>query len=277
MHIAWRGVTLTLSFLFLNFVSAGRTMKAFKTRHDNMHKRWWQALKKNRPMDKINLRQDDIQSSISDFRTKCNPTDRYTSFDYCYNYFKTTSSTDIEKNLERSCLTLGFYLASWGMLRGSSFLLEKSARYYARVIEYISSLPREVWLIDVDNYSKNDEQIIDIYNKVKSTVIENGNADLTLTTKILLGVFGFIPAYDQYFANSFRKIFQGSCGFRKVNRKSLSCIELFYNENKDIIDNESNSIQTIDFLTGKESGIKYPKAKIIDMYGFNKGLMDSRN
>jgi len=44
MHIAWRGVTLTLSFLFLNFVSAGGTMKAFKTRHDNMHKRWAQAM-----------------------------------------------------------------------------------------------------------------------------------------------------------------------------------------------------------------------------------------
>ena len=43
MHIAWRGVTLTLSFLFLNFVSAGGTMKAFKTRHDNMHKRYRQC------------------------------------------------------------------------------------------------------------------------------------------------------------------------------------------------------------------------------------------
>jgi hypothetical protein len=43
MHIAWRGVTLTLSFLFLNFVSAGGTTKSFKTHHDNMHKRWQQG------------------------------------------------------------------------------------------------------------------------------------------------------------------------------------------------------------------------------------------
>ncbi|WKZ58833.1 MAG: hypothetical protein QY309_13250 [Cyclobacteriaceae bacterium] len=224
----------------------------------------------------MNLRQGDIQLVISDFRTKCNPVDRYTSFDYCYNFFKTTSSSEIQKNLERSCLTLGFYLASWGMLRGSSFLLGKSARYYAGVIEYIASLPKDIWLIDVDNYSSNADQILDIYENVKSHVIENSNADLTLTTKILLGVFGFIPAYDQYFANSFREIFQGSCGFRKVNRKSLKCIELFYNENKDTIDNEANNIETIDFLTGVKSGIKYPKAKIIDMYGFNKGLKDSR-
>ena len=234
------------------------------------------AKKKLDPLDKMNLRQDDIQSIISDFRTRCNPNDRYTSFDYCYNYFRTTSSNDIEKNLERSCLTLGFYLASWGMLRGSSFLLERSARHYTRVVEYISSLPREVWLVDVDNYSKNTDLILDIYDNVKSNVIENGNADLTLTTKILLGVFGFIPAYDQYFANSFREIFQGTCGFRKVNKKSLNCIELFYNENKEIIDAESKSITTIDFTTGNKSEIKYPKAKIIDMYGFSKGLKDSQ-
>lgn len=31
--------------------------------------------------------------------------------------------------MEVSCLHLGFYLASWGMLRGSSDLLQRSARH----------------------------------------------------------------------------------------------------------------------------------------------------
>jgi hypothetical protein len=68
------------------------------------------------------------------------PCERYASFDYCYNYFQSfhdhTSFRDIcsESNIVESCLQLGFYLASWGMLRGSSFLLQKSAAFYKQVL-----------------------------------------------------------------------------------------------------------------------------------------------
>jgi hypothetical protein len=37
-----------------------------------------------------------------------------------------------------SCLQIGFYLASWGMMRGSSFLLEKSVRNFSNLIIAIS-------------------------------------------------------------------------------------------------------------------------------------------
>ena len=55
-----------------------------------------------------------------------------------------------------SCLQLGFYLASWGMLRGSSTLLRKSARHYEPVIDVIdviAAAPAEVWDVDADRYS----------------------------------------------------------------------------------------------------------------------------
>ncbi len=60
------------------------------------------------------------------------PYERFSSFDYCYNHFysfyrdnRVPELAD-DRNLQMSCLQLGFYLASWGMLRGSSFLIEKS-------------------------------------------------------------------------------------------------------------------------------------------------------
>ena len=56
----------------------------------------------------------DIELVVNKFKSQLNPNDRYTSFDYCYNYFKTTK--DLTKDFEKSCLMLGFYLASWGML-----------------------------------------------------------------------------------------------------------------------------------------------------------------
>jgi len=209
----------------------------------------------------------DIDTIVNKFKIQSNPDDRYTSFDYCYNYFRATN--DITKDIEKSCLVLGFYLASWGMFRGSSFLLQKSVKHFEPTIRYIAMLDSSVWEIDVDNYDENNIlTIIKIYNDIKTRLINNNNSDLTLITKILLGVFGFIPAFDNYFCNSFRAISGGQCGFRKVNVKSLTFIKTFYESNKTTIDRLSAETFTTDFMTGQKTIINYPKAKIIDMYGF---------
>lgn len=157
----------------------------------------------------------DIEATVGDFKSKTKPDERYTSFDYCYNYFSTTEG--LAKDIEKSCLMLGFYLASWGMFRGSSFLLQKSVRCFEPTVRYISSLDKSVWKIDVDNYSdENIQTIIEHYDNIKECLIDNGNADLVLITKTLLGVFGFVPAFDRYFAYTFRDISDGKCGFRRV-------------------------------------------------------------
>jgi len=224
----------------------------------------------------MQLKQKDIKSIVEEFNVKLNPDHRYASFDYCYNYFRTTSNKELLKDIEKSCLVLGFYLASWGMFRGSSFLLQKNVRHFQKVIKYISTLSKNIWKIDVDRYDSNNIKIIiEIYNQIKSHTIEGTENDVTLTTKIMLGVFGFIPAFDQYFCNTFRIVFYNECGFRRVNMKSLELIKEFYNANKKEIDKLSNKIRTIDFSTGRKTTIRYPKAKIIDMYGFTKGLKRS--
>jgi uncharacterized membrane protein YqaE (UPF0057 family) len=134
-------------------------------------------------------------------------------------------------------------------------------------------MDNDVWDIDVDNFNnENIRSICTIYKDVKGIFVNNGSAHLTLVTKILLGVFGFIPAFDQYFGNAFRDIFKGDCGFRSVNPKSLACIQYFYKDNQDVIDHYSSIIYTKEFSTGNNSNINYSKAKIIDMYGFTKGL-----
>lgn len=214
----------------------------------------------------------DIETVVNQFKKDSKPDDRYTSFDYCYNYFLSTK--DFKNDIEKSCLTLGFYLASWGMLRGSSFLLQKSVKHFQPTIEYIATLDKSVWKIDVDSYNEeNINRILDIYRNIKGLLIQNGNSHLTLITKILLGVFGFIPAYDQYFCDTFRNIFNDKKSrFRAVNRESLNLIKEFYDNNRCVIDKLSNETCTTDFLKEQKTNIKYPKAKIIDMYGFTVGL-----
>jgi len=216
------------------------------------------------------MKQTDIELVITKYKSKSEPDDRYTSFDYCFNYFRTTN--DLTQDIEKSCLVLGFYLASWGMFRGSSFLLKKSVRHFEPTIRYIATLDRSVWEIDADNYNeKNIGTIIKIYKDIKICLKIKDSADLTLITKILLGVFGFIPAFDNYFSNSFRAIYGRQCGFRKVNVKSLTFIKSFYESNKASIDRLSIETFTTDFMTGQKTIINYPKAKIIDMYGFTVG------
>ena len=198
------------------------------------------------------------------------PDERYASFDFCYNYFYTfykqnkLSELANEKNLQMSCLQLGFYLASWGMMRGSSFLLEKNVRIYKNLITVISRMSSKLWEIDVDKY---DEENIKLLLDCKQQIIDalgRGNKPTdTLVTKIMLGVFANIPAYDQYFRKSL--------GVHSVNRNSLLRIKKFYEENRTAFD--SFKIYTFNFLTSQDTNIIYPIIKLIDMYGFIDGQL----
>jgi hypothetical protein len=197
---------------------------------------------------------------------------RYCSFDFCYNYFREKTRTQILNDMEKSCLVLGFYLASWGMLRGSSYLLEKNAKFFQPLIEYIAKVDKRIWNIDVDRYTdENIALILSVYKEIKAALGIGKKSDLVLVTKTMLGVFGIIPAFDKNFTSAFRQISNNKCGFRKLNEKSLNCIKTFYEANKLEIIALSKNLYTKDFKSGDNTVFLYPKAKIIDMYGFIMG------
>ena len=196
------------------------------------------------------------------------PDERYASFDYCYNYFysfyKENKLTELSnaKNLELSCLHLSFYLASWGMLRGSSFLLEKSIKSYTKLIIAISKTNPKLWEIDVDSYtSENIQLLLGSKQMIVEALGENNNPSDTLVTKIMLGVFANVPAFDQFVRTSLKTY--------KLDENSLIKIHDFYEEHKPRIDNKI--IYSFDFLTGKDTNILYTKAKLVDMCCFIDG------
>ncbi|MBN9382327.1 MAG: hypothetical protein J0H74_16280 [Chitinophagaceae bacterium] len=212
---------------------------------------------------------NDIREVVSKFLDETGPDARYASFDYCYNYFRRTPPSDMLGDIEKSCMELGFFLASWGMMRASSFLLKKSAKHFEPTIRYISGLPREVWSIDVDVYNDdNIKTIIRIYNDIKDLLVPHIHADLRLVTKVMLGTLGIVPAFDTFFCTTFKEIFNGQCNFSEVDRDSLMAIKSFYEANRPVIDQLSFQKHTLDFSTGRETHIRYPKVKVIDMYGF---------
>jgi len=223
---------------------------------------------KNKKIDKL------LDKYINGFRKNngIRPYERYSSFDYCFNYFQSfKNKKDIanNKNLELSCLHLGFYLASWGMLRGSSFLLEKSFAYYKDIIKFISKYDKKIWNIDFE-YSDAD---INLLIKFKEDFIKEFNTNKhnyseTLITKIMLGVFGSVPAYDFYF----KKFLRSEKITQSFSKKSLYGLNEFYKNNEGLINLKSKSIKTFVFLSEKVSKINYTNAKIIDMIGFSYGI-----
>ena len=204
------------------------------------------------------------------------PKERYSSFDYCFNYFQSFKNkneiADV-KNLEASCLHLGFYLASWGMLRGSSFLLEKSIAYLKDIIIFIANFDKNIWSIDLE-YEKEDIELLLNFKKelIKKFGNNKNKFSDTLITKIMLGVFGNVPAYDNYF-----KIFLEDNGFDKTfNKKSLSQLNELYKGSRELIYRQAINTKTFNFLLERKSKLSYTRAKIIDMIGFSYGQINSK-
>ncbi len=65
---------------------------------------------------------------------KVDPNGRFRSWEHCYKCFYDARN---ESNIDYDYLSLqlAFYLASWGMYRGSSFLLQKDYKLHIPVVE----------------------------------------------------------------------------------------------------------------------------------------------
>ena len=228
----------------------------------------------------------DIHSKVIDFyNTVASVKDhRYKSWENCHNYFKEIHDNKKqfkelnEQEQTLAQLQLSFYLASWGMYRGSTFTLQKDYTICKNLVEEVLK-PDYNLLWDIQNNSKDKEelnnQFKELYNKIHSHLKEvkktiKNHKDLTpekiasfnkekisdtLITKIILGTMGCVPAYDRYFMKGL-----GIKGFQSKFNQDKSLINLldFYQTNKNEIDSISQKIN-------------YTPMKIIDMYFWKIG------
>jgi len=208
----------------------------------------------------------DIEQNMNGFFGDRDPPSNAFSFDYCFNYFQSHWEQG-EANaladgplLETSCLQLGFYLASWGMLRGSSQLLSKSMKHFAPIVKVIAEAPPAIWEIDANGYS--DESITTILSTAATirAAFPHRASDI-LVSKILLGVFGCVPAFDTYFNKGF--------GVATLNRKALLRVGATYQDHAEEFDR--NRPHTLDFSSGTPTERLYTRAKVIDMVYFVEG------
>lgn len=229
---------------------------------------------------KSNHRNSDVAEVVSQIYQKISAKGRYASYDFCYGYFQ-THRHHLTENMELSCLHLWAYLASWGMLRGSSLLLKEcSMKVLSGVIRYLDGLPEEVWYLDVPDYKsirvrKKISQIyLAIQAKIKDIKLDKKDkhisATTTLVTKIMHGTLGCVPAFDQNFVVAITEEFDRvDYSFSDSDRDVLKCIYEFYNDNCDLL--YLPCCKVLGFNGKPIMKLQYKYAKLIDMYWFNKG------
>lgn len=219
-----------------------------------------------------------INSSTSikvlDFFNKINQDehDRYKSWEHCYGFF--TNNRKNNTSISLFSLHLFTYLASWGMLRGSAFLLQKDYLFHNEVVGELLSDKYDCLVgVNPDNLdNKKISLIFELRNKIRDIYYENTyyvkgiqNSNTfpsdTLVTKILMGTLGCVPAYDRYFKEGMK---QSNLPNRNFTSKSLKTLQKFYIDNKTEFDTNQEHIN-------KLSSIKYPVMKLMDMHFWQIG------
>lgn len=193
---------------------------------------------------------------------------RFLSWNHCYNTFTKLRKSNESNLVDYLSLHLGFYLASWGMYRGSAFLLKNDYKIHNNAVKIIldSKYDSLVGISAQDLIKEENLDLIeDISTRIRdsyATEQECNNKNInyvsdTLVTKILLGTLGCTPAFDRFFKNSIKNYKISTSSFNKKSLQNIAIFYCFYNDEFEKLRIELSKCGTI-----------YPPMKLIDMCFF---------
>ena len=220
---------------------------------------------------------DELISAAQTFYddARANENGRSRSWEHCYRVFR-DARTAPSPDYDYLSLHLAFYLASWGMYRGSCFILQKDYKVHTPIVEKILKPEYDCLFglacADLRNddvrgqYTNLYNDIADhfwpIRNEVAGRVVKS-QVSPVLITKILMGTLGCVPAYDRFFEEGARYF-----GLEKKTYHEDSLLELadIYEAHNDRLEEARCAMQTEDLV--------YPQMKLLDMgfwqIGFEK-------
>lgn len=193
---------------------------------------------------------------------------RYRSWEHCYSEFYNARDKTADDNyIDYLSLHLAFYLASWGMYRGSSFLLQQDYKVHIPVVVEILN-PRYDKLQGISCAELKKGENLDLlkqlecfmknyYDNIRKKLSERelkNELSNTLITKILMGTLGCVPAYDRYFIDGIKKHHISTGNY---NPGSLLKLIDFYETNAQIFEPIIHKM--------KIGSIPYPEMKLLDM------------
>lgn len=213
-----------------------------------------------------------IQEAVRKYDSENTEHDRYRSWEHCYTFFQNSKLRSLPVDREQAALQLGFFLASWGMYRGSSFLLNYTYTIHLSVIDTLFSAQFDrLW--DPDFGSRTSDRgltalilkavlaIREAYRPFAPSA-ESRQASDTLVTKIMLATLGCLPACDRFFINGFTK---SGYKYSYVNENFVTRILEICRNNLAALEEERARIETA-------RPIRYPFMKLIDMYFWQIGF-----
>ena len=230
-------------------------------------------------MDAIDGLIDAAQTFYEDARRDENGRSR--SWEHCYRVFR-DARTDPSPDYDYLSLHLAFYLASWGMYRGSSFLLQKDYKVLVPVVEEVLKPDYDclfgiacVRLREPDvqeQLKKLYDCIADHFHPIREEVA--GREVTTpvspvLITRILMGTLGCVPAYDRFFQDG---VATYKVTTQEYSLESVRRLVDFYEEHNDRLEEARRGMRVGDLI--------YPQMKLLDMglwqVGFEKDAGDAK-
>lgn len=215
-------------------------------------------------MDTIDLLVNTVISAYETWRS--GPNGRHRSWEHCYKSFH-DARHQASPDYDYLSLQLAFYLASWGMYRGSSFLLQKDYRIHIPIVEEILKSQYDC-LFGIECIALEKQEVQNSLKKLESTIERyydeirrnikgahlKSRLSMALITKILMGTLGCVPAYDKYFIAGIKR--QGvTTG--NYNIASLLGLTNFYKRNYTKLEETRTQLKAYDFL--------YPQMKLLDV------------
>ena len=225
-------------------------------------------------MEAIDELIDAAQTFYEDARRDKNGRSR--SWEHCYRVFR-DARTDPSPDCDYLSLHLAFYLASWGMYRGSSFLLQKDYKVLSPVVEKVLKPEYDCLFglacTDVRNgdvwklLKKLSDDIADHFDPIRNEVagrVVASPVSPVLITKILMGTLGCVPAYDRFFVDGIKKY---KVTTQEYSRKSVRKLAEFYEAHNDRLEEARRGMQCEDLV--------YPQMKLLDMGFWQVGFETS--
>jgi len=195
------------------------------------------------------------------------PNNRLASWEHCYREFSRIKNNASQDTINTMTLHLCFYLASFGMYRGSSFLLSKDYLFLKPIVEWLIQYKPVVYSHDFDSafspdgINKSLLMINELENVFKKMGIKQKNLRI-LSSKILLGTWCTTPAFDSYFLESAEKFGFGKKTFSDRNIRLImnsiyqnreSFLKNIQNFNKIYKKNIYTDVRIVDLLMWKSN------------------------
>jgi hypothetical protein len=189
---------------------------------------------------------------------------------HCYKFFQQVGQSGLAEQRDHAALHLGFYLASWGMYRGSAFLLKHSHTIHHTVVDvFAGPFAAPLWQTDDRPLPGSSDvgQILDVAQAIRNAYQPFGKASDTLVTKVLLGTTASIPATDRFFRIGFKK---ADFKFSRLSISFINCVLQFWHDNEPEFHDAQCEIQ-------KRFGFLCPPMVLVDMYFHGLGNPDGKD